>query len=90
MRTIAIFQVLKPLTRFLERKMAWLVFFLEKHYTPLAVVALIILGTVFFFVTSYLFRYNHWNYWLWKSRALVKTVYFGTILVAIKLVLEAM
>ena len=90
MKSLAIFQFLKPLTRFLERKMAWFVFFLEKRYTPLAVVALIILGTIFFFVTSYLFRYNHWNYWLWKSRAVTQSVCFGTILVAIKLVLGAM
>ena len=89
MKSLAILQFLRPLERFLERKMACLVLFLERRYTPLAVVALIILGTVFFFVTSYLFRYNHWNYWLWKSRAATQSVCFGTILVAIKLVLRA-
>ena len=70
--------------------MAFMFVFLNRHYTPLAVVSLFIAAAVFFFVTSYLFRYTHWNYWLWKNRAVTKTIYFGMVLIALKIILGVM
>lgn len=90
MGRIAIFQFLKPLTRFLERKISFLFVFLDRHYTALSVVVLFIAGGTVIFVTSYLFRYTYWNYWLWKSRAVTKTIYLGVVLVALKIILGAM
>ena len=90
MRSIAILQFLKPFTRFFERKMAYAFGFLDRHLTPLAIVVLIICAAVYFFSTSYLFRYTNWNYWLWKSRALTKTIYFGMILVVLKILTGVM
>ena len=90
MRGLAIFSLLKPLTRFLERKMAFLFAFANRHFTPLAVVVIILCGTIFFFVSEYLFRYSHWNWWLWKSRAVTKTIYFGTVIIALKILLGVM
>lgn len=90
MKITAIFKFLKPVSDFIERKMAVTFIFLNKHYTPLAVVVLIVLETTFFFVTCYLFRFNHWNYWLWKNRAIMKSIYFGIILLVIKLIIGVM
>ena len=87
MKSFTVFQVLKPLIQFLDRKTAFVFGFLRKHYTPLAVVVLAITGTIVLFVTSYLFRYNHWNYWLWKSRAVTQALYFCIVLIAMKLLI---
>ena len=90
MQYIAVFQSLKPAIKFLEQKTASLFRFLNNHYTPLAVVALTVLGSIFFFITSFLLRYNHWNYWLWKKRAITKSIYFGIILLILKILIGVM
>ncbi|MBQ8678321.1 MAG: hypothetical protein IJ530_00995 [Treponema sp.] len=90
MGSAAILRLLKPLMRFLERKLSFLLVFLDRHYTPLSVVVLVITGGAVIFVTSYLLRYNHWNYWLWKSRAVTKTICLGAVLVTLKIILGVM
>lgn len=89
--TNAIFEFLKKssLVFFLKlrRRLFYFLYFLEKHYTPLAILILIICGSVLFFITSYLSRYSKWDYWRWKSRAIKKTLVFTIILVAIKIIL---
>lgn len=90
MGSAAILRLLKPLTRVLERKLSFLLAFLDRHYTPLAVVALAIAGGAVIFVTSYLLRYRYWNYWLWKSRAVTKTICLGAVLAALKIIMGVM
>ena len=90
MKNNTIFQFIKPVTQFIERKMVFVFSFLNKHYTPLAVIVMIILGFIFFYITSYLLRYNHWNYWLWKNRALTKAIYFSIVLISIKILIGVM
>ena len=90
MRSVAILQFLKPFTRFFERKMAFMFYFLDRYLTPLAIIVLIICGALYFFFTSYLFRYTQWNYWLWKKRALAKTIYFGMVLGVLKILTGVM
>lgn len=87
MRSLAMFSLLKPIMRLFEREIICLFAFLNRHYTPLAVVVMVLGGAIFFFFTSYLFRYNHWNYWLWKNRAITKTIYLGIVLITLKVIL---
>ena len=87
MNNTAFFQFLAPITHFITRKMAVFLSFLHKHYTPLAILVLAVSATIFFFVTGYLFRYSHWNYWLWKNRAAAKSIYFGILLIVIKILI---
>lgn len=90
MKKNAIFQIIKPITQYIERKMAFFFNFLNKYYTPLAIVSLIVLGTIIIFLTSYLLRYNHWNYWVWKNRAIVKSIYFSIVLLVLKFLIGVM
>jgi len=87
---LVIFQLIKPVTRFIEKKMTNFLLYLNKNYTPVAVIVLIICSTIFFFVTNYIFRYSHWNYWLWKSRAMTSSIYFALVLIAIKFLIGSM
>ncbi len=86
----AVIRLLRPLTRIAEREFAAAIAFLSRHYTFLAVMALSIVGGAFFFAECYLSRYKHWNYWLWKSRAVTKTINFAAILFALKLMIGGM
>lgn len=83
-------RLLRPLTRLVGREFAAAAAFLSRHYTFLAVMVLSIAGGAFFFAQSYLQRYRHWNYWLWKSRAVSKTINFAAILFALKLMIGGM
>ncbi|MBQ9622561.1 MAG: hypothetical protein IJR39_04390 [Treponema sp.] len=67
--------------------MAFLFAFADRHLTLLAVAVIILCGMTFFFVSEYLFRYNHWNYWLWKSRAVTRSLCFGTVVATLKILL---
>ena len=86
----AAIRLLRPLMRFAERELSAAIAFLSRHYTFLAVMVLSIGGGVFFFAKCYLSRYRHWNYWLWKSRAVTKTINFAAILFALKLMIGGM
>ncbi len=72
---------------FLSRKIREFLFFMAKRYTLLSVIVLFICGTLFFFVTEYVFRYSNWDHWNWKKRAVKKTISFFLILILIKLIL---
>ena len=83
-------RLLRPLVRLAEREAGAVVAFIKRRYTPLAVLALFLAGGALFFIGGYMFRYSHWNWWLWKSRAASKTLYFGALLIAIKLLLGSL
>ena len=84
------FRHLRPLTQFLGRTADTLLMFMDRHYTPLAVLVLIIAGGIVISVTCYLTRYDYWNWWLWKSRAAMRSACLGMALVALKTILGAM
>lgn len=90
MARISFLHFIKPFERLLERKAGILISALDRFYTPLAVVVLAILGAALIFITSYLSRYRSWNYWMWRRRALMKAIYFASLLVIIKFILGAM
>lgn len=50
--------------------------FLKVRYTPLFMLVLFISGVFCFFILSYTFRYNHFDYWRWKNRAIRKTIFW--------------
>ncbi len=75
--------------RFIESKAFILFFFLDKFYTPLAVVMLAIIGSALIFITTYLSRYSRWNYWMWRRHALTRAIYFVSLLIIIKFILGA-
>lgn len=80
--------LIKPVCNFIEQKLHSCLSFLERHYTWLSLIVIFGIGIIIIFVTTYLFRFNYYNFRFWKTRAITKAVYFGIILLAIKILLS--
>ena len=80
----------RPFLRRLEREALFLLGFLKRHYTPLSVLVLAVAGVTLEVAGEFLFRYSHWNYWLWRSRAASKAAAWCALLIALKLLLGGM
>lgn len=59
-------------------------YFFDSHFTYLSILLIGIIGTIIFFISSYLCRYRKYDFWRWKSRALFKSISFWLILILIK------
>mgnify|MGYP007069919516 CR=1 FL=1 len=88
MRPAAIFRLLQPVIRFLDKKMAALLHFLRIHYTPLAVIVLVVTGSAAIYALAYLTRYDSWNFRAWRQKAISKIVWYSGLLIASKIVLS--
>lgn len=79
---------LSPLFRkisfFLNRRAAWLLHFLDKRYTMLSIVVIGTAGTLFYFLCQSLLRYNYFDWWRWKERALWSSIKLWVLLFLIK------
>ena len=59
-------------------------YFLDSHFTYLSILLIGIIGSILFFITGYLCRYNKHDLWKWKGRALFKSIKFCLILILLK------
>lgn len=59
-------------------------YFFDSHFTYLSILLIGIIGTVMFFLAGYLCRYNKYDFWRWKHRALFKSIRLCLILILIK------
>lgn len=76
--------------RILNARLAHILHFLNLHFTPLALLVFIIAGSVLIFITSYIFRYSHYDYWTWRRRAVSKVFCWCITLMAIKITLRSL
>lgn len=76
--------------RTLNARLAYILHFLNLHFTPLALLVFITAGSVLIFITSYIFRYSHYDYWTWRRRAVSKTFCWCITLMAIKITLRSL
>ena len=76
--------------RILNARLAYILHFLNTHFTPLALLVFIISGTVLILITSYIFRYSHYDYWIWRKRAVSKAFCWCVTLMAIKIILRSL
>lgn len=76
--------------RILNARLAYILHFLNLRFTPLALLVFITAGSVLIFITSYIFRYSHYDYWTWRRRAVSKAFYWCITLMAIKITLRSL
>ena len=80
----------KKLLGLFNKKSAYWLCFTSSHFTFLAVIIFIITGGLIIFVTSYIVRYDRYDYWHWKQRALSKILKYCLIILLLKLFLVGM
>lgn len=87
-----ILQALKSsgIIRILNARLTNILHFLNLHFTPLALLVFITAGSVLIFITSYVFRYSHYDYWNWRKRAVSKAFCWCITLIAIKITLRSL
>lgn len=76
--------------RILNERLAYILHFLNLHFTPLALLLFITAGSVLIFIMSYVFRYSHYDYWNWRNRAVSKVFCWCFTLIAIKITLRSL
>lgn len=64
----------------LSQKISWLIWFVKSHYTWLSVLVLLIMGGIFIFTVSWICRYDRWDFWRWKRRAVFSFVRYALTL----------
>ena len=76
--------------RLLNTRLAYILHFLNLHFTPLALLVFITAGSVLIFIMSYVFRYSNYDYWNWRKRAVSKAFCWCLTLMAIKITLRSL
>lgn len=80
---------LNRVLRLIDRKVSWVIWFLKSHYTWLSVIVFVVAGCIFIFLKAWFCRYDWFDWWRWKGRALRKCIFFSlTLCVAKILILE--
>lgn len=76
--------------RLLNARLAYILHILNLRLTPLAVLVFIAAGCIVILITSYIFRYSHYDYWHWKGRAATRAFCWCAALMAIKIILRSL
>lgn len=82
--------VLHKTERFLNQKVGWFLWFIKSHYTWLGILVLMILGGIFIFTVSWIFRYDRYDWWRWKRRAVFRFIRYALALCAAKILILIM
>lgn len=80
---------LRTIANLVLRKIIGSIYFLDSHFTYLAILLITVIGTVIFFLFGYIGRYNRYDYWKWKTRALYKSIRLSIFLILLKGALKA-
>lgn len=67
---------------------AGFLWFFDSHFTYLAILLLVALGTAMNFLLGYLCRYSKYDWWEWKGRATFKSIRLCVSLLLLKGVLQ--
>lgn len=71
----------------IQREVSLILYPIAKAYTPLALLVFFIIGNFFIFVLAYWGRYDRFDFWRWRVRAISSMVRWTMILVISKIVL---
>lgn len=85
--TYAISPLVNKVIRSIMREIARIAYPLNKCYTPLAILLLFICGSIAIYAWAYIFKYNRYDFWLWKTRAIFKIITYTLFLVITKIIL---
>lgn len=67
-----------------KRIFTGVLYFIDSHFTYLSILLIGIIGSIIFFSVGYMCRYNKYDFWRWKSRALFRSIRLCLILVSLK------
>ncbi len=59
--------------------------FVKVHFTGVAVIVFFIIGALIIWINAYIKRYFYSDYWNWKKRGRNRIVWYGIVLIFIKL-----
>lgn len=76
-------------TRLGVKKIIESIYIFDSRFTYLFILLITIISTIMFFLFEYLNRYNKYDYWKWKTRALFKSIKLSIFLILLKVVIGA-
>ena len=82
--------VLHKTERILNQKARWFLWFVKSHYTWLGILILMVLGGIFIFTVSWICRYDRYDWWRWKRRAVFRFIRYALTLCAAKILILIM
>ena len=82
--------VLHKTERILNQKVGWFLWFVKSHYTWLSILVFMILGGIFIFTVSWICRYDRYDWWRWKRRAVFRFIRYALTLCAAKILILIM
>ena len=76
--------------RILSQRVGWGIWFIKSHYTWLSLLVLLILGGICIFTVSWISRYDRFDWWRWKRRAVFRFIRYALTLCAAKILILIM
>lgn len=84
-------KILNPMAneiiRMLLQKVYYLAYYINARYTPLAILIFFIFGNIMIYTWAYLCRFNQYDFWLWKTRAILNIMIYTIALIMAKIIL---
>ena len=82
--------VFRKVERIMSQKIGWGIWFIKSHYTWLSFLLLLIAGGILIFTVSWICRYDKFDWWRWKRRAVFKFIRYALTLCAAKILILIM
>ena len=82
--------VFRKVERIMSQKIGWGIWFIKSHYTWLSFLLLLTAGGIFIFTVSWLCRYDRFDWWRWKRRAVFRFIRYALTLCAAKILILIM
>ena len=73
----------------LKGKLIDVLYFIDSHFTYLLILLVVSIGTILFFICGYMFRYNKYDFWRWKTKAAIRSIRLFVFLFILKGVIKA-
>lgn len=72
----------------LKGKLIDVLYYIDNHFTNLVILLVVSIGTILFFICGYIFRYNKYDFWRWKARAVIRSIRLFVFLFLLKGVIK--
>ena len=82
--------VFRKVERIMSQKAGWGIWFIKSHYTWLSFLLLLIAGGILIFTVSWICRYDKFDWWRWKRRAVFRFIRYALTLCAAKILILIM
>jgi len=82
--------VFRKVERIMSQKKGWGIWFIKSHYTWLSFLLLLMAGGILIFTVNWLCRYDRFDWWRWKRRAVFRFIRYALTLCAAKILILIM